>query len=612
MTYLERRRMRGLPSPSKHADILTAQKKFSPSSPDLEVDLFEPGGPQVGPKTKAVVNSSFFSSKGKKRKIVHVTISVERIKKKRKAKRSAIDNSDLGEEPGITLNSAELSYLVNKRRKHDDEKERMKTKKTEVIKKTTKRGVIDSDSDSNSDDSDIPKPWIKDVKSSPSISCKVEEKNIAKTKIGNVTSFDKINRKDGQVTIPPSNIPKKKKPSALDGVDEKKSKGPIQPIPKKKKTPNVKSDQELPLISSSNLDEKESEASMGRTNIRKKKASTSQLDQELQLSSSVLNTKIARKETKQEAMGDSLITQLENVPKIGKYSPSKNPSKPSLHGSSTDRVGDNQSQAIRRRAGEGSAPRSKMNLHQNRHQKRSPYDGSPSKQLKRSRDSSKTILKDLNKIIRKVLFHQEGKGVGVAEVDQVEALGSNNSKEFKSNAKHTEEGEYFDFFDRNDDGTVIIDTPLSMTSCVSSKFGSKDCPLSWWGILSPPDNIMAVHKNMHPLVEKETRIINSTNMDEESPTGHGHGNVAKLNNSPHPQGYWGGRVAEGQRFANGCRNNWVNDGARHNWGNIGGRDLAAGAELDGPGWKGVPDDYHTNTQSFDRGLSNRSGGKVRS
>jgi len=163
MTNLDRKRRKRISTSLDDKPVSTAKKRrerigednceysSSPSPPRLKEDLFEPGGPQVGPKIEAIIKGN---SSSKKRKTVSVTIELHSTEtKKNTAKGDRIDGDDLGEEPGSTLSSAEYSFLVNERRKRG--------KRVDTVKK---RPVLESDSDSNSDDSDIstlPTPWLK-------------------------------------------------------------------------------------------------------------------------------------------------------------------------------------------------------------------------------------------------------------------------------------------------------------------------------------------------------------------------------------------------------------------------------------------------------------------
>jgi len=622
----------------------------SPSSQRLKYNLFETGGPQVGPKIEAIIKGS---STRKKPKVVSVTIALHTAMKG-KLKKGRIDSDDLGEEPRSTLNLEKCSNLVSERRRQDEklkvEKVRVKSKQVETIKKKLKRGVIESDSGSTSDNSPISKPWMKNIKISSPITHKKEEKENAERNVVSSISRDGADRKDSQASTPPLTIPKRKKLPSLDGADEKNGEAPTRSliIPKKKKLSNGQSNQEL-LSSSNGADEMESKASTVPSNIpKKKKISIGQSDQELPLPSPALKTKISRKEPEQEIKSGS---HMANVPKIEKSSFLKFPSKPALNNPNTARAVDNSTQPNWENGGgglgvkEGSASRSKMNPPQQRQlstwvsqqqrqqpqpmqlhppgngsptskvvrqpqpmQLHPPGNGSPTKKPIRMRDSvlTESIFNDLNKIIHKVRVREEEKDLGPGKLEKLESL-ANNSKEVGSNTKHIEKEQSYDFFDRNDDGTIIIDLPRNPTLCDDSKVGREELPLSWWGIFPPPDNIVSMHNsNLHPSAENQERRIGSGNntgdifpCSQEQHQGRGNG-------SAHTQGYWGGREWEGQRFADGGRNNWRNNGTRRDWGNGRGRGIGGGAGNGGSGWAGVPDDRHLNASSFDRGPTRRS------
>jgi len=103
--------------------------------------------------------------------------------------------------------------------------------------------------------------------------------------------------------------------------------------------------------------------------------------------------------------------------------------------------------------------------------------------------------------------------------------------------------------------------------------------LIWWGIQSPPDNIMSEHCNKHPSKERIMNMAESSPNSEEHKQGRGNG--PQVNNSPRPPGYYGGKESESQRFASGLRKNWPNEGVQRDRGNIRGRGLGARIEHGG-------------------------------
>jgi len=356
--------------------------------------------------------------------------------------------------------------------------------------------------------------------------------------------------------------------------------------------------------------------------IPRRKISNVQPDQELSAPFPTFNTKIAKKDVKLELKSNSLIANIVPAPKKDKPSFLKFPPKPSPNIPNAVRTEEKAAQPNWRSgvglvgSREGHASRSKMNPPQQRHQstwisqpprqhpqpvQKCPLeDNSPRKRPLQLRDSvGENILKDLDKIIHKVLFHRGRADLRSRKVEQLESLGmdSNNKNEFGSNNRHTEEEdeeERYDFFDRNDDGSIIID---NATLCGDSKVGHKDLPLRWWGILSPPDHILSMHNHEN----KERRIVtnNAETLFPHTQHHQRYGN-GSFNNPPHPQGHCGGRELEGQKFVDGGRNGWKNHDMRNDWGNGRGRDLHRESGCGGSG------DRYLNTTSFDRGRDRRS------
>merc|ERR1740139_514611 len=137
--------------------------------------------------------------------------------------------------------------------------------------------------------------------------------------------------------------------------------------------PSSQSNPKLLLLPSNGSDEKKSSTSTAPVDIpKKKKKFNGPTNKKVVVFSSLSDNKIARKEPKQEIKSDPLITNAARVPKMGKSSPSKFPSKSSINVSNNIGTGDNQTQPNWRSGGgggfkEGNTSRIKLNPQQQRH-----------------------------------------------------------------------------------------------------------------------------------------------------------------------------------------------------------------------------------------------------
>jgi len=532
------------------------------------------------------------------------------------------DSEDHDDDPG-----------AKKRRKQEDEDVREGKggeidKKVDTSKKRHKRVIIDSDSasddsasdDSASDDSDVRKPWIKDTNT-----YQKKELNV-KRKFGKAIGFDAADEKSIKAPTPLSAIPRKRKlPNGqsneeLSSAIEKKIKASTASL-------NTRIKKKI-LLSSDGADEKKSNSSIAPVDIpKKKKTFNSPSNQECILVSSASDTKIVRKEPKQVLKSVPVIAKTPKVTEIDKPSPSKFPSKPSINVSNTAGTEDNQTQPNWRSSEggkDGNASRSKLTPQWQRHlhptnsqqQKEQPQHmqqylpGNLSSQQKivRLRESilREKILKNLNKIIDEVFFDQKGNDLVVGKVEQLQSLGPSGS-----NIKYTNDEESYDFFERNDDGSIIIDPPNKTAFCGDSKVEQKDWSLRCWGILPPPDSILSMHNNdLHASSgDKYRKRRSGGNIDGNFPRDQeyhqGHGNEPPSNKPQHAQEYWGGREREGQRFIDGGKRDRRDNGPRRDWGNDRGNELAVGAGRAGSRRGGVGEDRHLNAPSFDRGPPTR-------
>jgi len=618
MTTLDRRRRK--PRPSSTSNIHSQDTKNEMEKNDYdETRLQKVGASRLRKDVESDVSSpttnedSTESNKlqamimGRKRKTISVKVKLSSItvkkrkqdKKKGSSQKGKIVHNENDDEAGSKLNVAELSHNDDDEEEEkeeewvEDEEEKnieksdsfknIKRKKDDDhLSKTTKLEIRDSDSNcSESDDSDIQKPWLDTPRKDTKVSFM--------TKSGNRNTND-----DDDMEYIASSISTQKNPHSMA-------------IPKKKKKPN---------------------------------------DQSNALEALTSDTHGIQKQSKQKVSSNSLITNMTPMPSE-KGAPSGISLKPYSigtrrnaivgvrEGSSAVSKNNTSHQQQRLLQYSGIAQKQKEQEAPGQHSPKPSNDAPERESQPRHSVRGDKILKDLNTIIDKVIFHHQrskidvGKGFGDSTPEissnlighenskpKVPSATNSNNEMFGSFIPYTDEEKY-DFFDRNEDGTPIIKEPKIPIFPEDFKDGQKEWPLNWWGILSPPDNILSIHnEDRRPSCgDKERRIKGYNNRDQMNPRGQEYHQIdsnglmnrseRSFNNYPPHLPYSRGRGWEGQRFPDGSRRDWADDGAWRDWEHGRERGLSGGLGRGGPGWLGGSYGRHSNEPSFDRGPARR-------